>query len=115
MNSQTSVKKNVRELTNIQNADSQQSWLSDLGEAVTAAVKAGPKLQAEKWEAKVQLQQSAKVLQALVTVRKTYQAHMTKTKGELEETLFSSANKPILKLGTCTPNWMQLLAKDALT
>ena len=82
---------------------------------MSAAVKAAPKLQDGKWDAKTQLGQPDKVHQALVTVRKTYQARVSKTSEDMEEAKFSSDGKPILTIGMCAPNWAHLPAKGAFT
>ena len=115
LNTMTSTKKNMKQITFTQDAGGQLSWIADLGVAFTTINKAASPLQSEKWDAKRQLSDATKILKALVATRKHFIARASKNEQtQTIETKRDHARNPMWLLGEYAPAWMQRLDRDAL-
>ena len=115
LNTMTSTRKNLKQITFMADAGGQINWLADLEAAFTTINKSAPTLKNEKWVASKQHKESTKILTALVKVRKHFLERAAKNEAtEVIEEQHDSARNPIWQLGKYTPTWMQRLARDAL-
>ena len=99
----------------IQDAGGQINWVADLDAVFVNVNKCVNSLQNEKWEAKRIIQDAAKILPALIKLRKHFAQRVSQIDSTISFPERTKDGKPTLQLGDVTPQWMQRIAKDTMT
>ena len=112
MKKMTATTRNLMQISFIQDAGGQINWANDLEAVFVCIDKSINSLQSEKWDAKRQISDAAKIPNALVKVRKHFVQRITQIDRIIAFQERSHQWKSILVLGDATPMWTQRLAKD---
>ena len=115
LESKTSSGKNLKQLVGIKDAAGIATWLNAFLKSAQSCEKASGGMRSGKWGAKAQLRNFGNTLIALIDARKAFSSRATSLNPNvITETIFDGENKEIHALGRHTPQWMQMLCKDAL-
>ena len=116
LEARTSTKKSLKQLGPMKNASATTDWLSTLSTAVQACEKASNTLRSEKWVSSTQMGYCLQIMSSLIDAKKSFEGRAKALNPEiLHVTKFDKSGKVIYALGEHTPQWMQNIAKDALT
>ena len=116
LESRTSTKRNLKQVSSFKDASATSAWLNDLLGAVQSCEKASKTLRSENWDSKAHLANCGKIMSSLLAVRKAFISRIQSTDANfiVETDIDKKTNKIINALGQNTPAWMQKICEDAL-